>query len=60
MVGLGTIFIAMLALAAIELWRGRLFDNRGLLWMLMLTGAVPLHRQHGRLDHRRSRAGSRG
>jgi cytochrome bd ubiquinol oxidase subunit I len=40
MVGLGTIFIAILALAALELWRGRLYRSKPMLWALML--AVPL------------------
>ena len=41
MVGLGTIFIAVMALAAIELWRGRLFARRKLLWLLMLSAPFP-------------------
>ena len=41
MVGLGTIFIAVMALAAIELWRGRLFAERSLLWALMLSAPFP-------------------
>jgi cytochrome bd ubiquinol oxidase subunit I len=41
MVGLGTIFIAVSAAAAFFLWRGTLFDRRGLLWMLMLTMPFP-------------------
>ncbi len=40
MVGLGTIFIAILLLAGLQLWRGRLFTSKPLLWTLML--AVPL------------------
>jgi cytochrome d ubiquinol oxidase subunit I len=40
MVGLGTIFIAILLLAGLQLWRGRLFASKPLLWTLML--AVPL------------------
>ena len=40
MVGLGTIFIAILLLAGLQLWRGRLFASKALLWTLML--AVPL------------------
>jgi cytochrome d ubiquinol oxidase subunit I len=40
MVGLGTIFIAILALAGLQLWRGRLYASKPLLWALML--AVPL------------------
>jgi cytochrome d ubiquinol oxidase subunit I len=41
MVGLGTIFIAVMALAAVELWRGRLFAERKLLWLLMLSAPFP-------------------
>jgi cytochrome bd ubiquinol oxidase subunit I len=41
MVGLGTIFIAVTAAAAFFLWRGTLFERRGLLWMLMLTMPFP-------------------
>jgi cytochrome d ubiquinol oxidase subunit I len=37
MVGLGTILLAIAALAAIFLWRGRLFRSRGMLWTLMLA-----------------------
>jgi cytochrome d ubiquinol oxidase subunit I len=40
MVGLGTIFIAILLLAGFQLWRGRLYTSKPLLWTLML--AVPL------------------
>jgi cytochrome bd ubiquinol oxidase subunit I len=41
MVGLGTIFIVILAAAAIQLQRGRLFGSRGLLWLLMLALPFP-------------------
>jgi cytochrome d ubiquinol oxidase subunit I len=40
MVGLGTIFLALMAIALLSLLRGRLFGNRPLLWALLL--AVPL------------------
>jgi cytochrome d ubiquinol oxidase subunit I len=40
MVGLGTIFLALMGLALLWLLRGRLFASRGLLWALLL--AVPL------------------
>jgi cytochrome bd ubiquinol oxidase subunit I len=40
MAGLGTMFIALMTLAAFLLWRGRLFEFRPLLWALLL--AVPL------------------
>jgi cytochrome d ubiquinol oxidase subunit I len=41
MVGLGTIFIAVLALAALLLYRGSLFQSRGMLWVLMLALPFP-------------------
>jgi cytochrome d ubiquinol oxidase subunit I len=41
MVGLGTIFIAAMALAALQFWRGRLFTGRKLLWLLMLLAPFP-------------------
>jgi cytochrome d ubiquinol oxidase subunit I len=41
MVGLGTIFIAAMALSTLQLWRGRLFAGRKLLWVLMLLAPFP-------------------
>jgi cytochrome bd ubiquinol oxidase subunit I len=41
MVGLGTIFIAVMALAAILLWRGKLYNSRWMLWTLMLCVPLP-------------------
>jgi cytochrome d ubiquinol oxidase subunit I len=41
MVGLGTLFIAVMALAAYLLWRRRLFESRPLLWVLMLAAPFP-------------------
>jgi cytochrome bd ubiquinol oxidase subunit I len=41
MVGLGTIFIAILLLAALQLWRGKLFHSRFTLWLLMLALPFP-------------------
>jgi len=41
MVGLGTIFIAIMAVAAFLLWRGRLFHARWMLWVLMLAVPFP-------------------
>ncbi len=41
MVGLGTIFIAIAALCALQLWRGKLYGNRPLLWLLMLAAPFP-------------------
>jgi cytochrome bd ubiquinol oxidase subunit I len=41
MVGLGTIFIAVLVLAALLLWRGNLYQSRGMLWLLMICVPLP-------------------
>lgn len=41
MVGLGTIFIAVLGAAAFLLWRGTLFRTPGMLWVLMLAFPFP-------------------
>ncbi len=41
MVGLGTIFVAVLALAGFMLWRGQLYDTPLLLWVLMLLAPFP-------------------
>jgi cytochrome d ubiquinol oxidase subunit I len=41
MVGLGTIFIALLALSALALWRGKLYSSAALLWALMLAMPFP-------------------
>jgi cytochrome d ubiquinol oxidase subunit I len=41
MVGLGTIFIAIMVLAAWKLARGTLFTSRGMLWVLMLSLPFP-------------------
>jgi cytochrome d ubiquinol oxidase subunit I len=41
MVGLGTIFIAVMVVAALLLWRGRLYDSRWMLWTLMLCVPLP-------------------
>jgi cytochrome d ubiquinol oxidase subunit I len=41
MVGLGTIFIAVMAVSAWKLWRGRLFASRAWLWVLMLMLPFP-------------------
>jgi cytochrome d ubiquinol oxidase subunit I len=41
MVGLGTIFIAILGVAVFFLWRGTLFARRGLLWILILAAPFP-------------------
>lgn len=41
MVGLGTIFIAIMFLAALQLWRGKLFDSNLLMWVVMLAFPLP-------------------
>ena len=41
MVGLGTIFIAVMLLAGWALWRGTLYTSRGLLWLLLLSCPFP-------------------
>lgn len=41
MVGLGTIFIAIMGLAFLLLWRGRLFRMRWMLWILLLAMPFP-------------------
>jgi cytochrome d ubiquinol oxidase subunit I len=42
MVGLGTMFIALMGLAAVLLWRRRLFEARAVLWALMLAMPFPI------------------
>jgi cytochrome d ubiquinol oxidase subunit I len=41
MAGLGTVFIGLMALAALLLWRGRLAATRPVLWALMLAFPFP-------------------
>jgi cytochrome bd ubiquinol oxidase subunit I len=41
MVGLGTIFIAVMGTSVFLLWRGRLFLSRWMLWILMLSAPFP-------------------
>jgi len=41
MVGLGTIFIAVMVVAAIQLWRRALFHSRWVLWVLLLCLPFP-------------------
>ncbi len=41
MVGLGTIFIAVMAAASLSLWRGALYRSRSLLWVIMLLLPFP-------------------
>jgi cytochrome d ubiquinol oxidase subunit I len=41
MVGLGTIFIAIMLVSVFLLWRGRLFGARWMLWLLLLSMPFP-------------------
>lgn len=41
MVGLGTFFIAIMLLSGFLLWRGRLYDSRWALWVVMLALPFP-------------------
>lgn len=41
MVGLGTIFIAIMVVAALLLWRKSLYESRWMLWVLMLSFPFP-------------------
>ena len=41
MVGLGTIFVAVMALAAFLLWRRRLYTNLWMLWIILLCVPFP-------------------
>lgn len=41
MAGLGTIFVAVMALAAFLLWRKQLYRARWILWVLMLCAPLP-------------------
>ena len=54
MVGLGTIFIAVMAAGGAGLWRGALYRLAPDALGADAHAAVPLHRHHRRLDDRRS------
>lgn len=41
MAGLGTYFVAIMALSAFLLWRGQLYRSRWILWALMLSFPLP-------------------
>jgi cytochrome bd ubiquinol oxidase subunit I len=41
MAGLGSLFIGLMALASFLLYRGKLFQHRGVLWLLMLAFPLP-------------------
>jgi cytochrome d ubiquinol oxidase subunit I len=41
MVGLGTLMLAAMLLSVVALWRGALFGNKAILWVLMLSFPMP-------------------
>jgi cytochrome d ubiquinol oxidase subunit I len=41
MAGLGTYFVLLMAIAAFQLWRGKLFQTRWVLWPLLLSLPLP-------------------
>jgi cytochrome d ubiquinol oxidase subunit I len=41
MVGLGTIFIGIMVIAAFLMWRGKLYASRWMLWILLLSAPFP-------------------
>jgi cytochrome bd ubiquinol oxidase subunit I len=41
MVGLGTLFVAVMVVALFLLWRGKLFNSKWMLWILMLSAPFP-------------------
>ena len=41
MVGLGTLFIVVMVMAAFLLWRGKLFESHSMLWILLLALPFP-------------------
>ena len=41
MAGLGTLFVALMAVSAFQLWKGRLFRTKWLLWALLLAVPFP-------------------
>jgi len=41
MVGLGTIFIAVMVVAVFLYWRGKLFSSKWMLWILMISVPLP-------------------
>jgi len=41
MVGLGTFFVAVMVIALLLLWRGRLFQAKWMLWILLLSAPFP-------------------
>src|SRR5260370_19711331 len=55
MLGRGTIFIAVMVVAAFLLWRRTLYESRWMLWLLMICVPMP-YIEHGRVDHGGARA----
>jgi cytochrome d ubiquinol oxidase subunit I len=41
MAGLGTLFVALMAIAALLLWKGEIFRRRSVLWALLLAAPFP-------------------
>jgi cytochrome d ubiquinol oxidase subunit I len=41
MAGLGTYFVLLMVVAAVQLWRGKLFQSRWVLWPLLLSFPLP-------------------
>jgi cytochrome d ubiquinol oxidase subunit I len=41
MAGLGTLFVAVMALASFLMWRGRLYQSRWMLWIILLSLPFP-------------------
>jgi cytochrome d ubiquinol oxidase subunit I len=41
MAGLGSLFIGLMGLSSLLLYRGKLFEHRGILWALMLAFPLP-------------------
>ena len=41
MVGLGTIFMLVMLISGVQLWRNKLYQSRWLLWVLMLSAPLP-------------------
>jgi cytochrome d ubiquinol oxidase subunit I len=41
MVGLGTVFISIMVLSVLLLWRRKLYDSRAVLWVLLLSLPFP-------------------
>ena len=56
MVAIGFGLLALVLVALVQLWRGKLFETRWLLWLVRLRGARTAAREPARLDDRRARA----